>query len=195
MASSTDFFYPLVDDPFIQGKIGAANVLSDLFAVGVFNIKQVLMILGVSNAMTPIEQDVSTKLMMEGFSETVQECGSQVVGGQTVINKWPMIGGTGIGFQCFYDNRFYSPVNAKVGDLLVLTKPLGNQMIVNFNQYYKLNNEKWKILKEKSGLTEQHVEDLYESCMRYMVRLNWNGAVLMIKYGATSSTDVTGFGI
>lgn len=194
LGSSCDFFYPLVDDPYYQGKIGAANVLSDLFAAGIFNIQHVLMILGVCNQMTQEEQDISTKLMIKGFNDTVREAGSMVVGGQTVINKWPMIGGTAIGFQDEKLGGFYSPVNAKVGDKLVQTKPIGNQMIVNFNQYYKLNNERWQKLLATGKINAEHVEELYEQGLIYMSRLNRNGAILMLKYGGTSSTDVTGFG-
>jgi len=146
VGSSCDFFYPLVDDPYLQGKIGAANVLSDMFAAGIFEIQHVLMILGVCNGMSLEEQNVTTKLMIKGFADTVKEANSLVVGGQTVINKWPMIGGTAIGFQDMKHGGLYSPNMAKPGDVLVLTKPLGNQMIVNFNQYYKLNNERWQKL-------------------------------------------------
>lgn len=53
--SSTDFFYPLVDDPYEQGRIGVANVLSDLYAAGVTEVRSVLMILGVSTQMTDEE--------------------------------------------------------------------------------------------------------------------------------------------
>merc|ERR1719237_1547898 len=133
--------------------------------------------------------------MIEGFSDTVKEADSTVVGGQIVINKWPMIGGTAIGFQEEDCGGFYSPVNATAGNVLVLTKPLGNQMIVNFNQYYKLNNERWQKLVATGLITPESVEDLYEEGLIYMSRLNRNGAILMLKHGATSSTDVTGFGI
>lgn len=194
LASSTDFFYPLVDDPFYQGKIGAANVLSDLFAAGVLDIQHMLMILAVSNAMTSQEQDICTKMMIEGFSETVKEAKSMVVGGQTVINKWPMIGGTAIGFQ-HETTGFYSPTKAQVGDVLVITKPLGAQMVVNFNQYYKQNNERWQKLNETGKITAEDVQEMYDKSQMFMSRLNRNGAILMLKYGATSSTDVTGFGI
>jgi len=153
------------------------------------------MILGVSNQMTQDEQNVSTKMMIKGFNDTVREAGSMVVGGQTVINKWPMIGGTAIGFQDEKLGGFYSPVNAKPGNKLVMTKPVGNQMIVNFNQWYKLNNERWQKLLETGKINGDLVEEMYEQGLIYMSRLNRNGAILMLKYGATSSTDVTGFGL
>lgn len=68
-------------------------------------------------------------------------------------------------------------------------------MIVNFNQYYKLNNERWQKLTATGLITPESVEDLYEDGLVYMSRLNRNGAIFMIKHGATSSTDVTGFGL
>jgi len=195
LGSSCDFFYPLVDDPYYQGKIGAANVLSDLFAAGILNIQHVLMILGVCTQMNEEEQNVTTKMMIKGFSDTVKEANSMVVGGQTVLNKWPMIGGTAIGFQDKDVGGFYSPNGAVAGNVLVLTKPLGCQMVVNFNQYYKQKSEKWYKLLDSGKVTGDDIEDMYEQGLIYMSRLNRNGAILMIKYGATSSTDVTGFGI
>lgn len=166
-----------------------------MFAAGIFDIQHVLMILGVCNQMSIEEQNVTTKLMVKGFSDTVKEANSLVVGGQTVINKWPMIGGTAIGFQDMKHGGLYSPNGARPGEVLVMTKPLGNQMIVNFNQYYKLNNDRWKQLVATGKIDAASVEDLYEKGLIYMSRLNRNGGILMLKHGATSSTDVTGFGI
>lgn len=64
--------------------------------MGVTSIKEVLMILGVSTQMSEHEQDVSTTMMIQGFIEAAQQAGSQVGGGQTVYNMWPMMGGCAI---------------------------------------------------------------------------------------------------
>ncbi len=78
------------------GRIAYCNTVSDLYAMGVTSIKEVLMILGVSTQMSEKEQDVSTTLMIHGFTEASQQAGSQVGGGQTVYNMWPMMGGCAI---------------------------------------------------------------------------------------------------
>jgi selenide,water dikinase len=69
LVSTIDFFYPLVDDPFEQGRIGAANVLSDLFAAGVTEVRNGLMVLAVSSQMKKKDQKIVTKMMIDGFNE------------------------------------------------------------------------------------------------------------------------------
>jgi len=94
MISTTDYFYPLVDDPYTQGQIGACNVLSDMYALGVCNVDTVLMILASSLEMDSHCRDVVTRKMIEGFSDLCKSADVEVTGGQTVLNPWPIIGGT-----------------------------------------------------------------------------------------------------
>jgi selenide,water dikinase len=88
LIQTTDFFYPLIDDPYIMGKIACCNVLSDLYAMGVTDCDNMLMLLSISNKMTDKERDVIIPLMMQGFKDCAQEAGTSVQGGQTVINPW-----------------------------------------------------------------------------------------------------------
>ncbi len=88
LVQTTDFFYPLIDDPYIMGKIACCNVLSDLYAMGVTECDNMLMLLSISNKMTDKERDVIIPLMMQGFKDCAQEAGTSVQGGQTVINPW-----------------------------------------------------------------------------------------------------------
>lgn len=194
MVSTIDFFYPLVDDPYNQGRIGAANVLSDLYSCGITEIVSVLMILSASSQMTKEQQLIVTRLMMQGFADAVREAGSKVAGGQSVINEFPMIGGAAFGLS--RSETPYVPKNAKPGDVLILTKPLGSQILVNVNQYYMNKDEKWKTLAlDKKLIKEEEIESIYQQGLHYMGQLNNTAALLMMKYGVTSSTDVTGFGI
>lgn len=194
IVSTIDFFYPLVDDPYSQGQIGAANVLSDLYSCGVTEILSVLMILSASTQMKKDEQMIVTKLMMKGFADKVREAGSKVAGGQSVLNEFPMIGGAAIGIV--RNENPYVPKNAKPGNVLVLTKPLGSQILVNVNQYYMNKDDKWKTLAdEKRLISEEDMETLYSRGLHFMSQLNKTAGQLMLKHGATSSTDVTGFGI
>lgn len=67
LVQTTDFFYPIVDDPYMMGKIACANVLSDLYAMGVTDCDNMLMLLAVSTKMTEKERDVVIPLVMRGF--------------------------------------------------------------------------------------------------------------------------------
>lgn len=67
LVQTTDFFYPIVDDPYMMGKIACANVLSDLYAMGVIECDNMLMLLAVSTKMTEKERDVVIPLIMRGF--------------------------------------------------------------------------------------------------------------------------------
>lgn len=93
IVQTTDFFYPLVDDPYMQGKIACANVLSDMYAMGVTECDNMLMLLGVSTDLTKKEREIVTKLVIQGFYDLAKEAGTSVNGGQTVLNPWYIIGG------------------------------------------------------------------------------------------------------
>lgn len=188
---TTDFFYPLVDDPYMQGKIGCANVLSDLYAMGISDCDNMLMILAASRNMESEHRDIVTREMIRGFNDLAIEAGTRVTGGQTVINPWPIIGGVATSVQKTGD--FVVPENAVAGDLIVLTKPLGTQVAVNVNQWMRQQNNWWE--KVKDSITPEEVTRSYEVAGKSMARLNRNGAKMMIKHGAHAGTDVTGFGI
>jgi len=185
------FFYPLVDDPYLQGKIGCANVLSDLYAMGIVNCDNMLMILSVSNAMTDLEKDVVTKLMIQGFNDLAREADTEVRGGQTIINPWPTIGG--VAMSTCSDDEFIDPIHGVEGDYLVLTKPIGTQIAVNLNQWIQKGSPNWDKAKEIISFSE--VANAYQIGVQNMIRLNRNSARLMHKYNAHGATDITGFGI
>lgn len=85
------------------------------------------------------------------------------------------------------------PNNSQIGDLIILTKPIGTQCIVNSAQWLIESDDKWKKL--SSYIKEEDLWDAYVSIENSMSRLNKKGAELMIKYNAHACTDVTGFGI
>jgi selenide,water dikinase len=187
---TTDFFYPLVDDPYIQGKIGCANVLSDLYAMGIVDCDSMLMLLAASTQMEKQEQTIVTREMMKGFNDLAIEAGTRVTGGQSVQNPWPIIGG--VATTICKKSDFIMPENIVEGDVLVLTKPLGTQVAVNVHQWLSTGNY-WDAVKD--SISEDEAERAYEIAMESMSRLNRNGARLMQKYGAHGATDITGFGI
>lgn len=190
LIQTTDFFYPLVEDPYIQGKIACANVLSDLYAMGVTECDNMLMLLSVSNKLNEKERDIIIPRMIQGFKDLAQEAGTTVNGGQTVINPWIIIGG--VATSICSSQEFISPDNAIVSDVLVLTKPLGTQVAVNAHQWLDIP-DRWN--KIKLVINEEEVKKAYLRSMSSMTRLNRVGALLMHKYNAHAATDVTGFGI
>eukprot|EP00124_Ichthyophonus_hoferi_P003535 Ihof_evm6s310 gene=Ihof_evmTU6s310 len=123
--TTTDFFYPLVEEPYTQGRISCANVISDMYAVGVTEIDNMLMILAASTDI-PVEfRDVVTMEMIRGFNDLASEAGTKVTGGQSVLNPWPMLGG--VAQSIVMEESVLTPDGAVPGDVLVLTKPLGMQ--------------------------------------------------------------------
>lgn len=190
LIQTTDFFYPLIEDPYLMGKIACANVLSDLYAMGVTEVDNMLMLLSVSIKMTEKERDLVMPRMIQGFQDLANEAGCTVNGGQTVMNPWLIIGG--VATSVCTTQEYISPDNAMVSDVLVLTKPLGTQVAVNAHQWIE-NQERWN--KIKLVVNEEDVKKAYLRSISSMTRLNRTAALLMHKYNAHAATDVTGFGL
>lgn len=208
--STTDFFFPLVDSPYTQGLIGAANVLSDLFALGVADCDFVLMLLASCVHMPEPDRTLCTKEMVRGFRDACQQAGTVVTGGQTVLNPWPIIGGVATSVVTTGELVFSN--GAQVGNVVVLTKPLGTQVAVNVHQWRKeyqrecknadsghKNNNKnsrfWRKILDDHVITDDEAEELSHRAICSMASLNQHGARCMHLHGATAATDVTGFGI
>lgn len=190
LVQTTDFFYPLVDDPYMQGKIACANVLSDLYATGVYECDNMLMLLGVSTQLQLKEREVVTKLVIKGFNDLAKEAGTSINGGQTVLNPWFIVGG--VASSVVKDDEYIRPDGAEEGDVIVLTKPLGTQIAVNAHQWIE-QPEQWQKFQDITTIAQ--VEKAYQDAMFSMARLNKNAAMLMHKFNAHAATDVTGFGI
>ncbi|XP_030680620.1 selenide, water dikinase 1-like isoform X2 [Nomascus leucogenys] len=167
LVQTTDYIYPIVDDPYMMGRIACANVLSDLYAMGVMECDNMLMLLGVSNKMTDRERDKVMPLIIQGFKDAAEEAGTSVTGGQTVLNPWIVLGG--VATTVCQPNEFIMPDNAVPGDVLVLTKPLGTQVAVAVHQWLDIP-EKWN--KIKLVVTQEDVELAYQEAMMNMARLN-----------------------
>jgi len=188
---TTDFFYPLVDDPYMQGKIGCANVLSDLYSMGISECDSMLMLLAASSQMPQNERKIVTQQMVAGFNDLAKEAQTKITGGQSVLNPWPIIGG--VATSVCKESDFIRPEHIVAGDVLVLTKPLGTQVAVNAHQWLSLKDPTWNEI--SSVISPEETIRAYELAMTSMARLNRVGAQLMQKYKAHGATDVTGFGI
>lgn len=183
--NTLDFFTPMVDEPEIQGRIAGSNVTSDIYALAVTDIVSVLSIMAFPENM-PDELAVG---MLKGFGDFCREMGAPVVGGHTIRNPWPIIGGaaTGVGDP---DKIVYTK-GARDGDLLFLTKPLG---IAPAMAAYRLRKEDEgkELLKE---IPDDMVEAAVDEAIKGMISSNKPVAEAMQKVPVHAATDVTGFGL
>lgn len=182
-----------MDSPYLQGRIGAANVLSDLYAEGVGECDFMLMLLAACRDMTEDDRNICTREMVRGFNDACLEAGTTVTGGQTVLNPWPVIGG--VATTICSEGEYVKSDGAQVGDVVVLTKPLGTQVAVNVHEWRVRNTPKWTELSNGKILSKEQAEDMMHAAVCSMARLNQHGGSLMVKHHAHAGTDVTGFGI
>jgi len=191
VVSTTDFFYPNVEDPYLQGRIACANVLSDMYAMGIPDIDNVLMLLASSTDMQEGDREICTKLMIRGFNDQCKSAETQVSGGQSIVNPWPIIGGVAKSICKIED--VIMPQNAVAGDVIVLTKPLGTQVAVNVKQWS--NKEAVWTSRVKDTISRDVGMRAYRMACESMAHLNRTAAKLMHTYKAHAATDITGFGI
>ena len=183
--NTLDFFTPMVDEPEIQGRIAGSNVTSDIYALAVTKIASVLTIMAFPENM-PTELAVG---MLKGFGDFCREMDAPVVGGHTIRNPWPIIGGaaTGVGDP----EKIVYTRGAKVGDRLFLTKPLG---IAPAMAAYRLRKEEEgkELLKE---VPADLVETAVSEAISGMTESNKPVAEAMQRVPVHAATDVTGFGL
>jgi selenide,water dikinase len=171
LVQTVDFFAPVVDDPFDWGQIAAANALSDVYAMGGRPLTA-LQILGWPRDRIPFEVAVSVQ---EGGAEVMAKAGVTIVGGHSIDSPEPIYGFSVTGLVP--TGAFISNAGARVGDVLVLTKPLGLGIITTAI---------------KRDLCPPEVARRATSVM---VELNAAAAEAMVDAGAHAATDVTGFGL
>jgi selenide,water dikinase len=183
--NTLDFFTPMVDEPEIQGRIAGSNVTSDIYTLGVTKIASVLTIMAFPENM-PTELAVG---MLKGLGDFCREMDTPVVGGHTIRNPWPIIGGaaTGVGDP----EKIVYTRGAKVGDKLFLTKPLG---IAPAMAAYRLRKEEegQEFLKD---IPEDLVEAAVSEAIAGMTESNKPVAEAMQQVPVHAATDVTGFGL
>ncbi len=183
--NTVDFFTPMVDEPEIQGRIAGSNVTSDIYSLAVTKIASVLTIMAFPENM-PDEIAVG---MLKGFGDFCREMDAPVVGGHTIRNPWPIIGGaaTGIGDP----EKIVYTHGAQVGDRLFLTKPLG---IAPAMAAYRLRKEEEgkELLKD---IPEDLIDAAVDEAINIMITSNKPVAEAMQKVSLHAATDITGFGL
>ena len=215
--ASTDVFYPLVDNPYLQGWIACCNVLSDLYALGVSDITSMLIVLGVALEIPDADHRLAVaRWMIAGYAAGARAAGTRVTGGQTLLNPWPLVGGSATalcvsgspaaaasasGPRTLPSLQPYIAQDGLVlGDVLVLTKPLGTQIAVNLHQWLRTGHPLWTRVSQSPaaggvGLTPSLAEQTYAQAVGLMMTLNRLAARLMHRHAAHCATDITGFGI
>jgi len=190
---TTNFFFPLVDSPYLQGRIGVSYVLSDLYAKGVSHCDFVLMLLAVYRDMTPSNATICTCEMVHGFNNACLDAGTVVTRGQTLVNLWPVIRGVTMTIYC--EGKYVRSDGDCVHDVVVLTKPLGIQVVVNVHEWQRGGTTKWREIEDRVILSVKDSKDMMHVACCLVARLNQNAGRRMVKYHAHAGTDVTGFGL
>jgi len=159
------------------------EVLSDLYAMGVTECDNMLMLLGISNKVTAKERDVVVPLMLQGFKDSAADAGTSVQGGQNVVNPWLTI--DGVATSVCQPGEYIMPDSALPGDVLILTKPLGTQVAVSAHQWLE-QPERWSKL--KLIVSAEDVEKGYLRAMSSMARLNRGGQCRALTAAAAGRT-------
>ena len=171
LVQSTDFFLPIVDDPFDFGRIAAANAISDIYAMGASPI-MALAILGWPKA--KLSMEVAAQVMAGG-AEICREAGIRIAGGHSIDDAEPKFGLVVSG--TVHPKQMLQNSTGREGDLLVLTKPLGVGAVAQG---------------VKKGVVDGA---LYTEMVSTMVHLNRGAAEAAREVGVNAATDVTGFSL
>jgi len=168
---TTDFFTPIVDDPYWFGAIAAANSLSDVYAMG----GRPLTALNIAMFPSQPEFFPYLKEIMRGGIDKMTEAGVSIIGGHTIRDKEPKYGFAVLGVV--HPGRILDNSKARAGDAVILTKKIGTGIISTG---------------VKAGLcSDAVIKEFTES----MAMLNKRASEIMIDVGVSTATDVTGFGL
>ena len=171
LVATTDFFTPIVDDPYDFGRIAAANALSDVYAMGA---RPLFALNLVAFPRELLDQNILGEIL-RGGSDIALQAGIAIIGGHSIEDKEPKYGLCVIGEV---DPRaMMRNAGAQPGDFLVLTKPIGTGVITTAAK---------KDAADAATIAE---------AVRSMTTLNRPAAESMLRVGANAATDVTGFGL
>jgi selenide,water dikinase len=167
---TTDFFTPVVDDPYDFGQISAANSLSDVYAMG----GKPFLALNVAALPPDLPPDLLSEII-RGGADKVREAGAVIAGGHTVQDKEPKYGLVVLGFV--ERDEMMTKSGAKPGDHLVVTKPLGFGVVTT--------------ALKRGQAADEDVADV----VAWMKRLNSTAGKLANEFKLRGGTDVTGYSL
>jgi selenide,water dikinase len=168
---TTDFFTPIVDEPYDFGAIAATNALSDVYAMGGRPLTAL-------NLVGFPEGDLDVSVLgdiLRGGADKAREAGIDIVGGHTIKTDEPIYGLAVTGIV--HPARVATNAGGKPGDVLVLTKPLGVGIVTT------------------AAKQDRDGAGAIAEAIRLMSTLNRTAAEAMLAVGAHACTDVTGFGL
>lgn len=167
---TTDFFTPVVDDPYDYGAIAAANSLSDIYAMG----GTPFLALNVAAFPPSLPSGIASEIL-RGGAEKAREAGVVVGGGHSIQDQEPKYGMICLGFV--HPDLLMTKSAARPGDALVISKPLGFGVTT-------------------TAIKQQKAEDQdIKEVIIWMERLNRDAAELAKTHGVKAATDITGFSL
>ena len=170
LVQTVDFFTPVVDDPWVFGAVAAANSLSDIYAMGGVPLTALCI------AGFPPKGDLAIlERIMAGGMAKLREAGVHLLGGHTIKDKEMKFGYAITG--TIHPQRIITNSAARVGELLILTKPLGIGIITTGIKFQKVSLETTKRVSE------------------VMMELNRRASEIMLRYRVSAATDITGYGL
>ncbi len=167
---TTDFFTPIVDDPYDYGRIAATNAISDIFAMG----GTPFMALNIA-ALPPDLDPVILQQIMRGGAEAARGAGVVIAGGHTVRDAEPKYGLAVVGFVDM--DKMFTKGGAQPGDTLILSKPLG------------FGTTTTALKRGKASAVAVN------SVVKWMTTLNRDASQLALDFGLKAVTDVTGYSL
>ena len=167
---TVDFFPPIVDDPWFYGAISAANSISDIYAMG----GKPFLALNIACFPSDLPIEILSEIQ-KGGQEKAAEAGVIIVGGHTINDEEPKYGMAVIG--SLEPGKEVTKSGSKVGDKLILTKPIGTGLITTGGKQNVVN----KLTMDKA--------------LESMSLLNKDASEAMMDVGVNSCTDITGFGL
>jgi len=171
LVQTVDFFTPIVDDPYSFGQVAAANALSDIYAMGGTPLTALNI---VAFPIGTLDKEVLSEIL-RGAGNKLAEAGATLVGGHSIDDSEPKFGLAVTGVV--HPGKIWTNAGAKVGDRLILTKPIGVGILTTALKNGQLNEA------EISRITT------------VMTTLNKIAASTMASYTVHACTDVTGFGL
>ena len=171
LIATTDFFMPIVDDPYDFGRIAATNAISDVYAMGGTPI-MALGLVGMPINVLPLE---TIGAILRGGQDVCRDAGIPIAGGHTIDSVEPIYGLVVLGLV--HPSRVKKNSGAKAGDVLILGKPLGVGIL-------------------SAALKKDQLSDAgYARMIAVTTQLNKPGIALAQMEGVHALTDITGFGL
>ena len=182
LIQTVDFFTPIADDPYIFGGIAAANALSDVYAMGG---KPILALNIMAFPLNTLPYQVLADIL-RGGADKVVEAGAILVGGHSIQDEEPKYGLSVTGIA--HPSEIWTNAGARIGDALILSKPLGIGIITTALR--KRKDEEGNLILDRvvSPEVEKNAYDV-------MLELNAKAAKTAKLYPINSCTDITGFGL